>query len=293
MKVYALVGRSGTGKSHHSMWVARENNIEYIIDDGLLVSDNQIIAGKSAKREPTKIASVRRAIFSDPKHQEEVKNAIAEYNIDSLLIIGTSVNMVDKIAEAIGVAPIEKYIKIEDVSTPEEMKIANEMRMKHGKHVIPVPTFEVKKQFSGYFIDPMVQFFTRKNDTIAEEKTVMRPTYSYLGDYKISPKAIYDICAYEASRFKSMYKLLKFKSRTTKGNRLILDIELSLRYPYNVAEEARKIADSIKTSIEEHTSINVKYVNIYVKALHVSRIYLKQKQLEQTESEKDDDIFKA
>lgn len=291
MKVYALIGRSGTGKSHHSMWVARENNIEYIIDDGLLVSDNQIIAGKSAKREPTKMASVRRAIFSDPRHQEEVKKAILTHNVDSLLIIGTSRRMVDKIAEAICVAPIQKYINIEDVSSPEEMKIAQEMRMKHGKHVIPVPTFEVKKQFSGYFIDPMVQLFTRKNSTIAEEKTVMRPTYSYLGDYKISPKAIYDICAYEASRFRSMYKLLKFKSRTTKGNRLILDIELSLRYPCNVVDEAKKIADSIKESIEEHTSINVKYVNIYVKALHVSRIYLRQ--LKQIESEKDDDIFKA
>lgn len=29
MKVYALVGKSGTGKSHHSMWVARENNIDH------------------------------------------------------------------------------------------------------------------------------------------------------------------------------------------------------------------------------------------------------------------------
>lgn len=287
MKVYALVGKSGTGKSHHSMWVARENNIEYIIDDGLLVSDNQIIAGKSAKREPTKIASVRRAIFSDPRHQTEVRDAILKNNINSLLIIGTSKKMVDKIAEAICVAPIQKYIDIEDVSTPEEIKIAQEMRMKHGKHVIPVPTFEVKKQFSGYFIDPMVQLFTRKNNTIAEEKTVMRPTYSYLGDYKISPRAIYDICAYEASRFLSMYKLLKFKSRTTKGKRLIIDIELSLRYPCNVADEAKRIAESIKNSVEEHTSINVKFVNIYVRALHVSRIYLKQ--LRQSESEKNND----
>ena len=64
MKVYALVGRSGTGKSHHSMWVARENNIDYIIDDGLLVSDNKIIAGKSAKREPTKVASVQPRHYS-------------------------------------------------------------------------------------------------------------------------------------------------------------------------------------------------------------------------------------
>lgn len=288
MKVYALVGRSGTGKSHHSMWVARENNIEYIIDDGLLVSDNQIIAGKSAKREPTKIASVRRAIFSDPEHSDEVKRAIKEHKIESLLIIGTSRRMVDQIAAAIEVAPIEKYINIEDVSTPEEMQIAQEMRLKHGKHVIPVPTFEVKKQFSGYFIDPMVQFFRRKNDTIAEEKTVMRPTYSYLGDYKISPKAIYDLSTYEASRFIKMYKILKFKSSTTGSNRLVLDIELSLRYPCNVADEARKIASSIKISIEEHTSMNVKAVNIYVKTLHVSRIYLKQ--LKENEKEPETNI---
>ena len=86
MKVYALVGKSGTGKSHHSMWVARENNIDYIIDDGLLVSDNQIIAGKSAKREPTKVASVRRAIFSDKIHQDEVKKAITDYNLSLIHI---------------------------------------------------------------------------------------------------------------------------------------------------------------------------------------------------------------
>ena len=151
---------------------------------------------------------------------------------------------------------------IRDRSTPEEMQIAHEMRMKHGKHVIPVPTFEVKKQFSGYFVEPMVQFFKRKNHNIAEEKTVMRPTYSYLGDYKISQRAIIDICTYEASRFASMYKLLRVKSSTTKGNRIVLDLELSLRYPCRIEAEANRIAENIKNSIEEHTSINVKYVNI-------------------------------
>ncbi len=276
MKVYALVGKSGTGKSHHSMWVARENNIDYIIDDGLLVSDNRIIAGKSAKREPSKIASVRRAIFSDPEHSAEVKKAIKDNGITSLLIIGTSDRMVNKIAETLDVLPIEKTIRIEDVATPEEMKIANEMRTKQGKHVIPVPTFEVKKQFSGYFIDPMIQLFSRKNKTFQEEKTVMRPTYSYLGEYKISRKAITDICSYEMSRFASMYKLLRIKSSITKGNRIALDIEISLRYPCRIEPEARKMAENIKFSIESHTSINVKYVNIYVKTLHVSRIYLKQ-----------------
>ncbi len=276
MKVYALVGKSGTGKSHHSMWVARENNIDYIIDDGLLVSDNRILAGKSAKREPTRIASVRTAIFSDPNHSESVRRAIKENNIGSLLIIGTSDKMVKRIAETLEVGPIEKTLYIEDVSTAEERDIAREMRLKEGKHVIPVPTFEVKKQFSGYFIDPMVQLFSRKNKTISEEKTVMRPTYSYLGDFKISPKAIVDICNYEISRFSDVYKLLRIKSSTAKGNRLRIDVEMSLRYPCNVEAEADAIAKRVKNSVEYHTSITVEDVNIYVRTLHVSEIYLRQ-----------------
>ena len=271
MKVYALVGKSGTGKSHHSMWVARENNLDYIIDDGLLLSDKEIVAGKSAKREKTKLASVRRAIFTDEEHVREVKKALKDHNVQSLLIIGTSDKMVQQIANALDIAPIQKTIYIEDVSTPEEIKIAEEMRNKQGKHVIPAPTFEVKKQFSGYFLDPLTLLFKKKGAEIAEEKTIIRPTYSYLGDYKIAPRAIFDICGYEASQIPSLYKVLKMKSMSTKGKRLILDIDVSLRYPCNVVKEAEKIALRVRDSIEEHTSINVKEVNINVRTLHLSR----------------------
>jgi len=45
-----------TGKSHRAVWVARERGIDFIIDDGLLIRGAQIIAGKSAKKEKTKIA---------------------------------------------------------------------------------------------------------------------------------------------------------------------------------------------------------------------------------------------
>ena len=40
IRVYAFVGPSGTGKSYRAQMVAGENNIKYIIDDGLLVNDN-------------------------------------------------------------------------------------------------------------------------------------------------------------------------------------------------------------------------------------------------------------
>jgi len=46
MQVYAFVGKTGTGKSYRAQMVASERNINYIIDDGLLIKDNQVIAGE-------------------------------------------------------------------------------------------------------------------------------------------------------------------------------------------------------------------------------------------------------
>ncbi len=271
MKVYALVGKSGTGKSHHSLAVARDHGIDYLIDDGLLISSNRIIAGRSAKRAATKVASVRTAIFSEAEHVLEVRNALRDNQVESLLIIGTSDKMVTRIAEALGVAPIEKIIRIEEVSSPEERAIAYEMRNKQGKHVIPVPTFELKKQFSGYFIDPLNLLFKKKGQTIVEEKTVMRPSYSYLGEYKISPKAIADICTYEAMQFSCIHKVLRVRNESTPDGQLLLDMDVSMYFPCRVSQKAAEVAARIQAAIEEFTSINVRNVNINVKTLQMKQ----------------------
>ena len=42
IKVYAFVGPSGTGKSYRAQMVASENDINFIIDDGLLIKDTNI-----------------------------------------------------------------------------------------------------------------------------------------------------------------------------------------------------------------------------------------------------------
>ena len=49
IEVYAFVGPSGTGKSYRAQMVAGAYNIKFIIDDGLLVKENAIVAGQSAK----------------------------------------------------------------------------------------------------------------------------------------------------------------------------------------------------------------------------------------------------
>ncbi len=269
MKVYALVGKSGTGKSHHSMWVAREHGLDYIVDDGLLIADNRIIAGKSAKREPTKVASVRCAVFSDPAHAQQVRQAIQEHGAETLLLIGTSDKMVHRIAEALQVDPIDRIIRIEEVATPEEMQIAYEMRNKQGKHVIPVPTFELKRQFSGYFTDPLMLLFKKKGQTIVEEKTVMRPSYSYLGEFKIAPKAIADICTYEALQFPAVHKVLKVKNSATSGGWLMLELDVSMNFPCRVSQQAEAVSKRVKEAIEEFTAVTVRHVHVNVKDLHM------------------------
>lgn len=76
MRVFALVGKTGTGKSYQSMSVAKDKNIDAIIDDGLLIFDNKILAGKSAKHEKNRMASVKRAIMVDDEQVYEIKTAI-------------------------------------------------------------------------------------------------------------------------------------------------------------------------------------------------------------------------
>ena len=87
MEVIALVGPSGTGKSHRALIVAHEHNIDGIIDDGLLIKDSKIIAGRSAKKEPSKIRAVKTAIFMDPDHAAEVRQGIETIKPERLLIL--------------------------------------------------------------------------------------------------------------------------------------------------------------------------------------------------------------
>ena len=140
MKVIAFVGPSGTGKSYRSLMVAKENGADGIIDDGLLISHGKVVAGISAKGEATRIASVKHALFLPVKYASEMKKALRDSDIKTLMILGTSEGMAQKIARRLELPEPERFIHIEDVATQQEIAMANRMRMQDGKHVIPVPT---------------------------------------------------------------------------------------------------------------------------------------------------------
>ena len=165
MEVYALIGASGTGKSHNAYIVMEQYSIDMMIDDGLLIKDGKKMAGTSAKAEETTVAAVKRAIFHDPIHAAEVRERIKQLNPSKILILGTSEKMIDRITEALMLPNVKYKIFIQDISTSEQIAEAQRMR-KEGKHVIPMPGIEVKKELPNYWIDSIFSFIGIKNKNL-------------------------------------------------------------------------------------------------------------------------------
>ncbi|NCU32056.1 MAG: hypothetical protein EOM23_03755, partial [Candidatus Moranbacteria bacterium] len=94
IKTIGLSGKSGTGKSYNAMELCGKMNIGGLIDDGLFICENRIVAGISAKKQPTKIGAVKVALFTDDSHRDSVIEAIRKINLKTILIIGTSENMI-------------------------------------------------------------------------------------------------------------------------------------------------------------------------------------------------------
>ena len=270
MKIYAFIGDSGTGKSYNAARVAKENNIDYIIDDGLLICKNKILAGTSAKKEPTLVAAIKKAIFQDPESQVVMKKAISEYDVDNVLILGTSVKMVEKIRNALELPDFTRIIRIEEIATSDEISKAKLTRQSQGKHVIPVPVMEIRKTFSGYFLDPLRVFRKSETHKVREDKSIVRPTYSYLGDFTINDTVLYSIATYETRRCHGIDKVTRV-SLDKQENKVIFNIEVTVFYGENIKEVSKEVITTVKDSIEKYASVYIDFVNLTVKSLTLKK----------------------
>ena len=270
IKVYAFVGPSGTGKSYRAQMVAGEKDVHFIIDDGLLINDNRVVAGESAKKASTKIETVKKALFLHDDEKKVIQKALKKYKVKKILILGTSDGMVEKIAENLGLPKVSDTTYITDVATEEEMKTARNIRVTEGKHVIPVPTFEIKKDFSGYLLDPL-QIFKSKGkgkQPYISEKSIIRPTFSYMGNFTISDSVFRQIAEYQAEKMPEIYKVLRTRVQNY-GEGPMIDMEVSVVYGYNVAEGLMDFKKKIIKDIENLTAMNVVRLDVVAKNIVV------------------------
>ena len=264
MEIFALIGGSGTGKSYKALLVAHKYNINYIIDDGLLIRKDKILAGYSAKKEKNRIQAIRRAIFEETTHAQEVMEAIKKTKPAKILVIGTSVRMIDKIIKTLGLPPFKRILKIEDISTEKEIEDAKLSRLKEGRHVIPLPGIEVQRKFPVNILESLEIFYKRRysNKKIGE-RVIVRPPFSYYGKLYVSENAILDIIVYTLKDFKEVVELGKSQINI-QDEGILVNINLVLRYGENIPSVGLKIQENLKRELEYITGINVNLINIFI-----------------------------
>ncbi|AEF81143.1 hypothetical protein [Leadbettera azotonutricia] len=271
IKVYALTGESGTGKSFRAILVAQKYGIDLIIDDGLLIKDNRILAGHSAKKEKTFMAAVKVALFDEKHHRDEVAKKLQGEKTKKILILGTSEKMVNKIAARLQLPPPSKIIKIEDIATQDEIEKAIRTRRIEGKHVIPVPSIEIKRSYPQIFYDAIKIFKRRPNPRgpgigpipKVHEKSVVRPEYSKRGKVIISEAALSQMVIHCVAENNPDIRIKKMLVRDDdRGYRLVITIDVP--YGTQLGGNIHELQQYIIDNIERYTGILIEEVNIII-----------------------------
>lgn len=274
IQVYALVGQCGTGKSFHAKILAEQNGIPAIIDDGLLIQDDKIVAGRSAKREKTYMGAVRVALFDDKEHRDEVAKVLKKAHYNKILLIGTSEKMVSKIALRLQLPQPSKIIHIEDIASQEEIEKAQKSRNVEGKHVIPVSSIEVKQKYPQIFSNSVHDFFTKhsiapffakgkgKKKKIIE-KSIVQPEFSKKGRVEISEAALTQMVMHCVNECDPEVKVKKISIKTdSRGYRLIVTIDVP--FGTQLTGKVHKLQQYIIDKIESFTGILIEEVSIII-----------------------------
>jgi ABC-type dipeptide/oligopeptide/nickel transport system ATPase component len=188
MKVYGLYGKSGTGKSHKAFQVLHKYQIEAIIDDGILIINRKKVAGKSAKNEGSLMAATKRAIFFSDSHRDEVKEYLTRHPVDSLLVLGTSMKMITKIAERLGLPDPIHWLPIKLFQSNKELDLARRRRAKNY-HAIPIYPASIRSTYFGTWFKQIIIKLGKKTETIV----IVRPIYLEKNRIIIEPQCIKDI----------------------------------------------------------------------------------------------------
>lgn len=271
VKTFALVGRSGTGKSFRAQLVADKYHIPLIIDDGLLIRNDKIIAGKSAKQESNFLTAVKRALFQETDHYNEVMNALQTERFRKILIIGTSEKMAAKIALRLNLPEPSQIIRIEDIATKDEIDTAMRIRYSEGKHVIPVPPLQITRNYPSIVYDSIrvglqkrLGFLPIFRKTQTTEKTLVCPEFSKQEESAISEAAITQMVSHCLNEYEETMKIEKVTfDYGSEG----YDLDVYIRTPQAISGHmVMEFEEYIADSLEKYGGILIHKVILHVQA---------------------------
>jgi len=272
MHVYALVGKSGTGKSFRAKLLAEKIGAPYIVDDGLLIHDTTILAGRSAKQEKNYISAIKTALFTDPVHRQSVVQMIQKKKIKKILILGTSEKMVTRLAETLELPPISQIVNIEEIASQKDIENAIKSRFEEGKHVIPVPAIEVKRDYAQILSDSIRIFFKGGNypDGVQKarffEKSVVQPSYHDQkkgGTVTISEAALTQMILHCIDEQDGEILVRKIKVKMGRAGYSI-DLFIDVPYGKTLTGELHDLRTYIQNNIQKYTGIMIDKLEISI-----------------------------
>ncbi|ACH93745.1 hypothetical protein BDCR2A_01006 [Borrelia duttonii CR2A] len=266
IKVYSLVGVAGTGKSFRSHLIADKYSIPLIIDDGVLIKNMKIIAGTSAKFENNVFDAIRRSIFEDDVHRNEIVEALRKENFNKILILGTSVRMIDKITSRLFLPNSSKIIYITDISTKKEIEKAKISRQM-GEHVVPAAAFEITSIKPNLLLDSIRVFFKRKGFLSKKRnyiRSIVKPNFHDEGGIlSVSKNAVRQVIEHCVSEYNKDYIVYNLKIKKSHGSyyfKLFLDIPLGS----NLLDDAEMLREYIINNVLKYTIINISGIDVII-----------------------------
>lgn len=266
MIVHSLIGDSGTGKSTSALQFAHDHKIEGIIDDGILIVNGYKVAGVSAKFEQNSIKAIRRAIFQDEQHKQEVMQSIKKHNLKSILIIATSEKMAKRIAERLEISPINHLHYIDQIRTKKEIQVAKFVRNTKGQHVMPIPFKQIEQNFFKRIIRKGKEIFS-KNKVKIGETTLVRPDF-HSEVIHIHHSVYIDLLKFCTKKFENKIKTASVHFEM-KDFQTIVTITCFYKQPLNenIVQSLEEVQKEISNEFSKHFQFEPETIQIKVKSI--------------------------
>ena len=119
-------------------------------------------------------------------------------------------------------------------------------------------------------LDPL-QIFKSKGkgqQPYIPEKSIIRPTFSYMGKFTISDLVFRQILEYLAQKTPAIHKVLKTRVENY-GEGAKIYMEVSVVYGFNVVDGLNNFKEKSKKEIETLTAMNVTKLEVVAKNIYV------------------------
>ena len=179
--------------------------------------------------------------------------------------------MICRICQALHLPHADDYIHIEEVSSAAEIAKARDIRLKEGKHIIPVPTMELKSHFHGYLLDPIRSFLSgRGGRKSGVEQSVVRPVFSYYGKLVFSDDVLFALVRHTLKGMSGIARVNRVKvakNYLSHANGLAIILTLTIYYGENIRQLLRRVKDEVQQSVEYTTGMSVDVMKITIRGI--------------------------